>query len=336
MFNKINCPRCQSEDYKLIKIYSTSNNGDRKLYECNDCHEQFSETKGTFMENIKKPISLISSVLKARTEGIGFNAACRVFNIAKNTLHNWEQKFAKYKDTLMLYSIVHTFLSQLIVEGDELYTKVNKNMSVEECEGWTIMLMDRASRFIFALECGKKDSTLFLHAIHILMDVIKNAQDVGLVTDGERRYSNTLFEICNEIFRSGKPGRPPKVLCEGVKARIKNKGSQNKKRGRKRPKYETPHREHPNTVQNISENDIHTNHAEAFNASLRRKSSAYRRKTNTYAKSKPNLQRVLDVYWVVHNFIREHFTTKQVPAVSLGIIESGFSWSEILMLRSAI
>jgi len=30
-------------------------------------------------------------------------------------------------------------------------------------------------------------------------------------------------------------------------------------------------------------------------------------KTNTYAKKPTGLQRTLDMFWVVHNFIRKHF-----------------------------
>ena len=58
---------------------------------------------------------------------------------------------------------------------------------------------------------------------------------------------------------------------------------------------------------------------------MRRKCSVYRRKTNTYAKSEIGLQRVLNVYWVIHNYVRTHFTTKDVPAVRLGIIEKGLN-----------
>jgi hypothetical protein len=36
--------------------------------------------------------------------------------------------------------------------------------------------------------------------------------------------------------------------------------------------------------------------------------------------------RTLDISWIVHNFIRKHFTIKQVPAVALGILEKGLSW----------
>ena len=73
---------------------------------------------------------------------------------------------------------------------------------------------------------------------------------------------------------SPKAGRPPKVLRKGIKVRLKNKGSQSKNKGKKRQKYEAPHKEHPEMVQDISNKDIHANHVEAFNSSIRRRNSA--------------------------------------------------------------
>jgi len=35
--------------------------------------------------------------------------------------------------------------------------------------------------------------------------------------------------------------------------------------------------------------------------------------------------RPLNVYWVIHNFVRTHFTTKEVPAVTLGVIKNGLT-----------
>ena len=107
-----------------------------------------------------------------------------------------------------------------------------------------------------------------------------------LVTDGERRYSLLLFEICQEVFRSGRRGRPRRVLRRGVRVRLKNKGSKSHRRGRKRPTYEVPCSEHPETLSTVSTAEIHANHVESLNASLRRRNSAYRRKTNTMRKRK--------------------------------------------------
>ena len=243
---KIRCPECKSQEIKERFSYETKNNGNRMLYECCCCKTVFSETKNTFLEGLKKPVSLIVLVVKARTEGMAFNAACRTFEIAKNTLIHWEKRLAALKKTLFLFALAHEFL-KMVIEGDELYTKVNKNVPVEDSQGWTIILMERASRFIWVMKCSKKDKRLFKKAIGTLSRIIEKTSDITLMTDGERRYGNLLFEICHELVMTGRRGRPKTTLKKGVKVRIKNKGSQSKKKGRKRPKYQSPISEHPET-----------------------------------------------------------------------------------------
>jgi len=158
---------------------------------------------------------------------------------------------------------------------------------------------------------------------------------VTFLSDGERRYGNTLFELCAEALRGGGRGRPPRALPPRVRARQKNKGSQKSKPGRKRPKYEAPHRVHPETEDTLNEADIHTNHAEAQNAALRRRNSAFRRRTDTYAKSAEGLQRTLDVHQLIHNFVRPHWTTGEVPAVALGVTAGALRLEDILTARFA-
>ncbi len=118
-----------------------------------------------------------------------------------------------------------------------------------------------------------------------LSQVMAQTEDLTLVTDGERRYGNLLFDICRQALRTGKVERPRQTLPQGVKVRVKNKGSQAHQPGPKRPKYQAPQPEHPATPQDMAETDIHANHLEGFNAGLRRKLACYRRRTNTYAKN---------------------------------------------------
>jgi len=159
--------------------YKTKSNGVRKLYKCKECKTDFSETKNSFMENMKSPISKIATVLEARTEGLAFNAACRVFKVSSSTLSAWERKFSDLKSPLFLYSLTHTFVRQ-IIEGDELYTKVESNKPAAESEGWTIMLLERSSRFLWELSCNKRDSDLFKEAIQTLVQIIKKTKDITL------------------------------------------------------------------------------------------------------------------------------------------------------------
>jgi hypothetical protein len=163
--------------------------------------------------------------------------------------------------------------------------------------------------------------------------IARQTHALSIFTDGERRYGHLLFEICYELVPNGKPGRPKKTFKRGVHFSIKNKGSQAHKKGRKRPKYQRPWREHPETTRTIAEIDIHANHAEAFWSALRRKCATFRRKTNTYAKATAGLQRLLRVYWGVHNFLRVHFTIREVPAVALGILERRLSVQEIFQIQ---
>ncbi len=59
--------------------------------------------------------------------------------------------------------MTHQFLQQ-IIEGDELYTRVKKNVAPDASQGWTIVLMDRATRFLWDMQCGRKDRVVYLAA----------------------------------------------------------------------------------------------------------------------------------------------------------------------------
>lgn len=326
------CPTCAGENFDPHTTYTVQNGEQRQIYYCPDCGNYFSQTKNTPLEKLRTPLSKIQMVLDAINNGLGINAACATFHVSKNSIYLWQARLGGLKEVLLVYALCQQFLEQLI-EGDELYTKVEKNKPPMDSEGWTIVLMDRASRFLWELSCGEKEVSLFEQAMQTLSQVVEQTADLTLLTDGERRYGNLLFEICREVVRTGRPGRPKNTLPKGVKVRVKNKGSQAHKRGPKRPKYQAPHHEHPETDQNLANEDIHANHLEAFNSALRRKLACYRRKTNTYAKKQPALQQRLDAHWVLHNFVRQHFTTKKVPAVAIGIITVGLSWLQLFSIQ---
>ena len=189
--------------------YTIKSGETRSLFLCQECGNYFSETKNTPLEGLKTPVSRISLILEAINDGMGLNATCRTFHVGKNTVKRWIKRLGDLKETLLVYTLCHQFI-QLQIEGDELYTKVAENKPAHLSEGWTVVLMDRASRFIWELQCGERDADLFKQAIVTLAQVIEQTDDLSLFTDGERRYGNLLFEICQEIIRTGQVGRPKK------------------------------------------------------------------------------------------------------------------------------
>lgn len=217
--------------------------------------------------------------MKARTEGLGLNARAGTFNVSKKSILDGEWRLAQLRPTLALYALKHQFIS-LVIEGDELYTKVGKNTPASDSQGWTIVLMEGSSRFLWELKCGRKEQQLFQQALTRLSGVVEQTENLTLLSDGERRYGNVLFAICHEVVRVGRPGRPLKRLPKGVGVRLKNKGSK-KRQGRPRKKYQAPVAEHPDSEYAVENHEIHANPVQAFNASLRRRNAAFRRKTNT-------------------------------------------------------
>ena len=208
---KRHCPECNCENFKRHTTYTVSNGEQRSILHCQECGNYFSETSNTPLEGLKTPLSRISTILEAINDGMGLNAACRTFHVGKNSIKRWLNRLGGLKETLLLYALCHQFI-QLLIEGDELYTKVGQNKPAYLSEGWTVVLMDRASRFIWELECGERQSQLFKQAMTTLAQVIDQTDDLTLFTDGERRYGNILFEICQEVIRTGKVGRPKKHL----------------------------------------------------------------------------------------------------------------------------
>jgi len=57
------------------------NHGQRVIHKCNKYERLFKSTFNTFLAGIRKPISLIIQVIISRPEGLGFNAACSIFEM---------------------------------------------------------------------------------------------------------------------------------------------------------------------------------------------------------------------------------------------------------------
>ena len=67
--------------------------------------------------------------------------------------------------------------------------------------------MERASRFTADMRCGKKDARMFEAVMSTVAGCVEQSEDTTFLPDGERRYGNTLFELCAEASRTGRPGQ---------------------------------------------------------------------------------------------------------------------------------
>ncbi len=80
-----------------------------------------------------------------------------------------------------------------------------------------------------------KNTLSFKVVMETVCGYIDHTDELFFLSNDERRYGNMLFELCSKALRTGKRGRPPRVLPKGVSVRVKNKGTPKHKKGRKCP-----------------------------------------------------------------------------------------------------
>ncbi|MDX2243679.1 MAG: IS1 family transposase [Leptolyngbyaceae cyanobacterium bins.302] len=327
----MNCVHCQSENVVKNGKASLQDGISLQRYLCQACRRQFNDRTGTPMSRLRTPSSIIAAAVNVRTEGLGMRATGRAFGKSHSTIAQWEERVAQ---TLEAWSPPAPAGADVTVEGDEVYTRVGENLPPSESEGWTIHFIERQTRYWVNVQAGQKSAELFTQVTQQTWEWTEPATFIRWFTDGERRYGNSLWKLASVYLRAGDVSREyghRKVWREGLEVAMKIKGSQGHRR------VEWVKVEHPFTaISDASEG--HANHNEAQNAALRRRSSAYRRRQNLYAKNLKGLQRVLDVQKLVHNWVKPHWGLDKntTPAMKMGFISRPVLMLELLTSRGFV
>ena len=94
---QIRCADCGGKNVDGYRTYTLKEGEQRTMYHCASCGCSFSETKHTPLAHLKTPISVIVQVLSALTEGVGINAATRLYGVSKNSIYRWQERLSGLK-----------------------------------------------------------------------------------------------------------------------------------------------------------------------------------------------------------------------------------------------
>jgi hypothetical protein len=192
--------------------------------------------------------------------------------------------------------------------------------------------IERNSRYWVSTTVGRRDEQLFEQGVQASWQWAKSCQFVRWFSDGERRDANQLWKLASVYlnYREYPKRRYRQVWREGVEVAIKVKGSQ----GKRRVEWLKP--EHPGSAIS-AKSEVHANHSEALNSSIRRRCSAYRRRQNHYAKTSKGLQQAVTFQRLVPNWIRAHWSlgklTTPAMAMAMGFAPRPIKMEEFLNLR---
>jgi len=93
----IRCADCGCKQVDGSRTYTIKDGEQRMIYHCSSCGSDFSETKHTPIAHLHTPISVIVQVPTALTEGLGINAATRLYGVSKNSIYRWQERLSSVK-----------------------------------------------------------------------------------------------------------------------------------------------------------------------------------------------------------------------------------------------
>ena len=269
------------------------------------------------------------AILKALSEGVGVNAACRMTGASKNTvlklLADVGQACALYQDQTMRGLTINR------VEVDEIWSFIGmkqKNVPTDadpllgmgDC--YTFTAIDPVTKLMPCWMLGYRTSECADHFMGDLAPRLKNR--VQLTTDA----------------MSGYPAAVAKHFGKNV-----DYGVLNKSYAMPVPTKEAKRRYSPNDVVSTTKNVVigapdlalvSTSLVERANLSMRMGMRRFTRLTNSFSKKIENHMHAVSFYFMVYNFVKIHGTTKRTPAVAAGV--SSFQWTmeDILMMTDTV
>lgn len=289
------------------------------------------------LDGLRTPAQTVWSALRARSEGCGVRASGRLVGKTHGAVIGWENRAMRLEAQLPA-----EFSAEFepIIESDELYTKVHNNTAASSSRGWTACGIERRSRWCTGHVTGQRSHSMFRRHTGYLLRFIGDS-DAHFVSDGETRYASELANNSEAVTTSPKVrigrvvrARPGKCLRKGLTIQRKVKGSQRTGPTR-RKKYEIPLPHHPDSLL-LDDHEVHANHCEAYNSSLRRRCSAFRRRTNMYAKTQNGLDRALALQRLIHNWVRPHWAhgEQRTPAQLVGLASEPMNLEQLLGLAA--
>ena len=94
---QMRCAHCGCKNVERSRTYTIKYGEQRIMYHCSSCGSTFSETRHTPIADLKTPIAVVVQVLSALTEGVGINAATRLYSVSKNSIYRWQERLSGLK-----------------------------------------------------------------------------------------------------------------------------------------------------------------------------------------------------------------------------------------------
>lgn len=274
-----------------------------RRFRCWTCRKTFAATTGTPFYRPHKEADLFVCVMALLTHGCPPQAVVAAFGLDERTVANWYDKSGQHSHKVHHHFLETQPIDPRHVQADELYAKRVGGRS------WMALAMAVPTRLWLG---GVVSPIRNLNLIQRLVNMVHLAWIPGKVVlicvDGLASYPTAFWRAFREKVRTGRPGRPPFRLPDGVWLAqvIKKHSGRCLKEVVRRVLWGSVEQVHGQLQQTRTGTPINTSFIERCNATFRAGMATLTRRGRRLAHHDKMLERGMYLTGCVYNFCSAH------------------------------
>lgn len=320
-----------------VKVHSHK----ERRFRCRTCNTTFAASAGTPFYRLHKEESLFLCVITLLTHGCPLPAVVAAFDLDERTVASWQHKAGSHCSAVHQHHLETKKLDLQHLQADELYAKRQAGRS------WMAMAMAVPSRLWLG---GVVSPARNRDLIQELVDMVRLAWRPGaallICVDGLCSYVGAFWVAFREKVMTGKRGRPPYRLPEGVWLAqvIKSYSGRRLADGVRRVLWGSSEQVMGQLEKTRTGKQINTSYIERLNATFRACLAGLTRRGRRLVKYEEVLEKGMYLVGCTYNFCDAHRSlrveqkrgkkwSQRTPAMAAGWTDHAWSIRELLSFR---
>jgi transposase-like protein len=331
------CADRGATDKGNVKVHSHKG----RRFRCLTCKKTFAATKGTPLYRLHKDQRLFVWVITLLAHGCPLPAVVAAFGIDERTVADWQAKAGSHCEAVHRHHLESKKLDLQHVQADELYARRQGGRS------WVAMAMAVPCRLWLG---GAVSRVRNMALIQRLVDMVRLAWLPGtallICVDGLPSYVGASWRAFREKVMTGKRGRPPYRLPEGIWLAqvIKSYSGRRLSEVARRVLWGTTEQVLGQMEKTGTGQEINTSYIERLNATSRACLAGLTRRGRRLAKCEEGLSAGMYLVGCVYNFCKPHRSLRvrqeagkrwrqRTPAMAAGWADRVWSIRDLLSFR---
>ena len=189
-----------------IRIHSQK----ERRYQCKRCRKTFSETHGTALYRLHRPVELVVTVVTLLAHGCPIQAIVAAFGLDERTVTRWQTRAGAQCQQVHEHLVEAGQVELGQVQADELRVRVVGGVC------WLASALAVPSRLWLGGAVSPQRDQDLIAALLRRVRACGPVQRVLLCTDGLASYPRQALRLFRDAVRTGQRGRPRLVVPEGL------------------------------------------------------------------------------------------------------------------------